>query len=91
MNGQVILIFLCGIANFAMHEATMRSGHPAIEQMRRSMGKVLSGWGGYALEFLLLLTAMMFGAMDSAFAAPVYGGYTALTALAAWMLLSGRM
>ena len=91
MSGQVILIFLCGVANFAMHEATMQSGHPVIEQMQRSLGGALGGWGGYALEFAFLLGAMIFGAMDSAFAAPVYGGYTALNALAAWMLLSGRM
>ncbi len=91
MNISIILIFLCGVANFAMHKATMESRHPMVEQMRHSMGKGFGGWAGYALEFAVLLAAMGFAGAGSTIALFVYGVYTLFNAAAAWMLLSGRM
>ncbi len=91
MTAAIFIIFLCGIANFAMQKATMESRHPLVQHMRASMGKSVGNWGGYALEFAVLLGALFFANMGSLLAVGVYGGYTGFNAVAAYMLLSGRL
>ena len=56
-----ILIFLCGIINFALHKATMESGHPMAAQMHALFQGFMRGWGSYMLEYLILLSALGFG------------------------------
>ena len=69
----------------------MESGHPMVEQMRKGMGQSFGGWGGYLLEFAVLLGAMIFANMGSMIALPVYSLYTVFNGVAAWMLFSGKL
>lgn len=87
----IILIFLMGIANFAVHRATMESRHPMMAQMRESLGRLARGPGSYALEFVILLSALGFAAMDSMIALPAYAVYTAMNGVAVWAILSGKI
>lgn len=87
----MLLIFVCGVINFACHKATIESGHPVMEQTRRGLQKFAGGYGSYILEFIILLSAMGFSSMGSAIAMPTYLIYTAMNGLAAWLILSGRM
>lgn len=86
-----VIIFLCGIANFALHKATMESDHPMALQMRAAFSRFMGGYGSYLLEFLILLSALTFAAMGWAIALPAYAVYTAMNALAGWAILTGRI
>lgn len=83
----VFLLFFLGIANFAMHKAVIESGHPAIQSTRAAFEKVTGGWGGYILEYTILLAAMSFANVGYMAALGAYIGYTALNGVAAWILL----
>lgn len=85
----IIFMFALGIANFAMHKAVMESGHPAIQSTRVAFEKATGGWGGYVLEYTILLAAMSFVHIGYMAALGAYIGYTALNAVAAWILLKG--
>lgn len=86
-----LILFLCGIANFALHKATMEADHPIAQQMRAAFSRFMRGWGSYLLEFLILLSALSFAAMGWSIALPAYLGYTAMNALAGWAILTGRI
>ncbi len=86
----ILICFLCGIANFAMHKAVSESGHPVLKQLP-SFLLDKGGRGGFVLEFAILLGSMLFAGAGSDWAAGTYLGYTALNALSAWLILSGRM
>jgi hypothetical protein len=86
----IFFVFLLGIGNFALHRAVLGSGHPALEKM----GWLTRGFGGQAslvLEFVLLLAALLLAAAGHPGWAWVYFSYSALNALAAWLILSRRM
>jgi hypothetical protein len=54
----LLLIFLLGIANFAMHGAVLGSGHPMLGRSPWFV-HLLGGRVTLATEFLLLLAAML--------------------------------
>ncbi len=86
----IALIFLLGIANFALHKAVMESGHPLLGQMPwfvQTMGGKLT----FMTEFLVLLAAMMLAANGWAGLFWAYLIYTGLNALAAWLIFSDRI
>ncbi|WP_430386892.1 hypothetical protein [Blastomonas fulva] len=85
------IIFLCGIANFALHKATMESDHPMALQMRAAFGRFMGGYGSYMLEFLILLSALSFAALGYTIALPSYLVYTGMNALAGWAILTGKI
>ena len=85
----VIVIFLLGIGNFALHRAVLESRHPVLDQMP-SFIHALGGRLTLAAEFLVLLIAMLLAANGWAELMWGYLAYTALNALAAWLMLSGR-
>jgi hypothetical protein len=86
-----LLIFLCGIANFALHKATMESDHPMALQMRAAFSRFLGGYGSYMLEFLILLSALSFAALGWTIALPAYLVYSGMNALAGWAILTGKI
>lgn len=90
MSFAVIFIFMLGIANFALHRAVFDSGHPIIEQMPRFV-HMLGGKIALAAEFLVLLTAMLLAANGWPGLAWGYAAYSALNALAGWLILTGRV
>ncbi|ANY19040.1 hypothetical protein A6F68_00505 [Tsuneonella dongtanensis] len=83
-------IFILGIANFAMHRAVMNSGHPMLGRSPWYVHR-LGGRITLITEFLLLFAAMLLVAEGWAWAAWLYFGYSALNALAAWLILTRRV
>jgi hypothetical protein len=86
----IFFVFVLGIGNFALNRAVLGSGHPALAQM----AWLAEGFGrraSLALEFALLLAALLLAAGGHPGWAWVYLGYSALNALAAWLILSRRM
>jgi hypothetical protein len=73
----IVVLFLLGIANFAMHKAVLESGHLLLRQMAWYV-HMLGGRFGLWVEFLMLLGAMLMV-------------YSVLNALAAWLILSRRI
>ena len=84
------IIFFLGIANFALHKAVLESGHPLLGRTPWFV-HMLGGKLTLATEFLVLLAAMMLAANGWPGLAWAYLGYSALNALAAWLILSGRV
>ncbi len=87
----IILCFVLGIGNFAMHRAVVESGHPFVEDAKLYFGKHFGKFSSYIIEFIILTAAMLLSGVGYWVAAMAYLIYTGLNALAAWMLLSGRM
>ena len=83
----LVLVFLLGIANFTLHKAVRASDHPLVLQI----DAVASERATLAFEFVVLLLAMAMAAYGFVAAAVVYGIYTAVNAVMAWALLSGRI
>lgn len=86
----VILIFLLGIGNFALHKAVLESRHPLLGQMPWMVEKFGSRLT-LATEFLVLLAALLLVANGWTGLAWAYLAYTALNALAAWLILTDRI
>ena len=86
----IMLIFLLGIGNFALHKAVMESGHPMLAQV----SWFASGKGrriAFVTEFLVLLTVMLLAGNGWPGLAWGYLIYTGLNAISGWLILSGRM
>lgn len=86
----VIIVFLCGIANFAAHRAVLESGHPLVAQMHRA-GPWLRAPVTLGVEFLALLVALLLVAGGSAAWAWAYALYTLGSGWTAWAIRSGRL
>jgi ABC-type Co2+ transport system permease subunit len=86
----IIFVFLLGIGNFTLHRAVLSSGHPALAQMAWLV-EGLDGRASFLLEFALLFAALLLAAGGHPGWAGAYFIYSALNALAAWLILSRRM
>lgn len=86
----IVLTFLLGIGNFAMHEAVLKSRHPLLGQVPW-FTHLLGGKAGFATEFLLLLAAMLLVAEGYSAWGWAYFGYSALNGVAAWLILTRRV
>jgi len=86
----ILFVFFLGIGNFTLHKAMLESRHPLLAQLA-GLVKLLGGRGSLALEFVVLLAALLLVAGGHSAWAWVYLGYSAMTAIAAWLLLSGRV
>lgn len=86
----ILIIFLLGVGNFALHRAIMESGHPLLGQMPwfyHALSRRLS----LVVEFLMLLGGLLLAAQDVAWGALGYLAYSLLNAASAWLILSGRV
>lgn len=86
----IILIFLLGIGNFALHKAVLESGHPLLGQMPWFV-HMLGGRVTMVTEFLVLLAALLLAANGWPELVWAYAIYSGLNALAAWLILSNRI
>ncbi len=86
----LVAIFLLGVANFAMHGAVMHRGHPLMGQNRWYLHR-LGGRVTLATEFLLLFAALLLASEGSHWLVWVYLAYSALNAVAAWLILTRRV
>jgi len=86
----IFLLFLLGVANFAMHKAVLESGHPLLGQMPWYF-HLLSGRFSLAVEFIVLLGAMAMVATGSPGWAWGYAVYSVLNGISAWLIISRRV
>ena len=86
----LVLIFLLGVGNFAMHSAVLGSGHPMLGRSPWFV-HLLGGRITLVTEFLMLLAAMLLSSEGWTWALWAYLGYSALNALAAWLIISRRI
>lgn len=86
----LIFIFLLGIGNFAAHKAVLESRHPLLNRVPMFF-QLLGGRFSLLVEFAMLLGAMLMVAQGSIGWVLFYGIYTAVNALSAWLILSGRI
>jgi hypothetical protein len=87
----MLACFFLGIGNFAMHKAVVESGHSFVEDTKYYFGRHFGRNGSYFLEFGILTGAMLIAYDGRLWVMLAYLAYTALNAVAAWMLLSGRV
>ena len=85
----IVLTFLLGIGNFAMHKAVLESRHPMLAQM--PWFEFYGGRFSLALEFLLLVGALLLTSSGHPGWGWAYLGYSALNGLAGWLILSRRV
>ncbi len=90
MSLAILVTFLLGIGNFALHKAVMQSGHPLLGRMPWFY-HALGGNFSMAVEFLMLLAALLFVAQDNFGAAVAYIVYSMLNSFSAWLILTGRL
>jgi len=86
----IFLLFVLGIANFAMHKAVLESRHPLLGRVPWFF-HLLGGRFSLLVEFLMLLAAMLMVAAGSAGWAWIYAAYSAANVLGAWLILTGRV
>jgi len=85
----LLVTFLLGIVNFAVHQAVLESGHPLLGRM--PFVRMLGGRGSQLAEFAVLLGAMLLVGTGNLGWAWAYFGYTAVNGLAAWLILTRRV
>ena len=86
----ILIIFLLGIGNFALHQAIMESGHPLLDQMPW-LYHALSRRLSLVVEFLMLVGGLLLAAEGIVWGAFSYLAYSLLNAISAWLILSGRV
>jgi hypothetical protein len=86
----LIVLFILGVGNFAMHRAIVDSGHPML--MRAPwFANQMGGYVSLLIEYLMLLACMVMTAQGSAGWVWGYGLYTMANGVAAWLVLSRRI
>lgn len=90
MAMAILLTFLFGVANFALHKAVLESHHPLLRQMPW-MSNARGGRFGMGLEFLLLLGALLLVGEGRIGWAWSYAIYSVINALSAWLILTRRV
>lgn len=86
----LVITFLLGIGNFALHHAVMASGHPLLGRMPW-FAHALGGRFTLVVEFLLLFAALMFAAEGNTTGPIAYVIYSVLNSFSAWLILTDRV
>lgn len=85
----IVLTFVLGVGNFAMHKAVLESRHPILALM--PWFELYGGRFSLGLEFLLLVGALLLAASGHLGWGWAYLAYSALNGLSAWLILSHRV
>ncbi len=86
----LVLTFLLGIGNFALHKAVLESRHRILEQMPALL-RSLGGRASLLAEFVLLLGAMLLVGNGYTGWGLAYLLYSVVNGLSAWLILSRRL
>ena len=86
----IILVFLLGMGNFAVHKAVLESDHPMLGQVP-FFYHLLGGRFSLYVEFAMLLGSMLMVSQGSWGWAVFYACYSGVNAVSAWLILSGRI
>lgn len=84
------IIFCLGIVNFTAHKAVLESGHQILASAPW-LFKPLGGRLSLAVEFVMLLGAMVMVGSGSAGWGWIYALYSALNGFSAWLIFSRRI
>lgn len=86
----LVLVFACGVVNFAMGKAMLESRHPLLESLphalRRNGGRI-----SLFFEFMVLFAAMLLAASGWIGAAMLYAAYTLVNAAFGWLVHAGKL
>lgn len=86
----ILITFLLGIGNFALHHAVMDSGHPLLGKMPWFY-HALGGRFTMVVEFMLLFAALMFAADDVVSGPIAYVIYSVLNSFSAYLILTNKV
>lgn len=86
----ILICFLLGIGNFALHKAVLESGHPLLGQMPGFV-HMLGGRMSLLTEFMVLLAAMLLIWSGWPAVLGAYFLFSLLNGVAAWMILTNRI
>lgn len=86
----ILIIFLLGVGNFALHQAIMDSDHPLLDQLPWFYHALSSRFSLF-VEFLMLLGGLLLASEGVAWGALAYLAYSLLNAISAWLILSGKV
>lgn len=86
----LILVFLFGMGNFAVHKAVLESDHPMLGRALFFF-HLFGGRFSLYIEFLMLLGTMLMVSQSSWGWVMFYASYSAVNAVSAWLILSGRI
>jgi hypothetical protein len=87
----LVVLFLLGIGNFAMHKAVLESRHVLLGRAPWFVHMLGGGKFGLGVEFLVLLGSMLMVSQGSLGWAWGYAVYSLANAAAAWLILSNRV
>lgn len=90
MGLATIVIFVAGVINFALNRAVFDSRHPLFARLPRA-SQVLGRRAALVTEFAVLFFALLLSVNGWPGFAWAYLAYTAFNALAAWLILRGRL
>lgn len=94
MNWIVISVAILGVFNFALHAAVQRAALEKGRSLGDQMPDFLPALGGkltFIAEFAVLLAALLLAANGWPEMAWAYLAYSALNAMAAWLILRRRV
>jgi hypothetical protein len=86
----LIFTFLLGIGNFAVHKAVLESHHPLLGRVPWFF-HLLGGRFSLAVEFVMLLGALLMVHQGATIWALFYACYSAVNMVSAWLILTRRL
>ena len=90
MGAATAIIFLLGIANFAINGAVFARGHPLFVRLPQT-SQALGRRAALLSEFAVLFFALLLSVEGWPGYAWAYAVYTIVNGAAAWLILSGRI
>jgi hypothetical protein len=90
MSFATAVIFLLGIANFAIYGAVFARGHPLFARLPAT-SQTLARRAAMLSEFAVLFFALLLSVKGWPGFAWAYAVYSAVNAGAAWLILNGRL
>jgi len=90
MGWSTFVIFMAGVANFALNRAVFDSGHPLLARLPRS-SRMLGSRAALVTEFVVLFFALLLSVRGWPGFVWAYLAYSAFNGLAAWLILSRRV
>lgn len=87
----LVVLFLLGIGNFAMHKAVLESRHLLVGRAPWFVHMLGGKRFGLMVEFLVLLGSMLMVSQGSTGWAWGYAVYSLANGAAAWLILSDRI
>lgn len=84
------VVFVLGVANFALHRAVLASNHPMLDSLPR-LYRANGGRVSLAFEFGVLLVAMLLAGGGWTGAVWAYAIYSLVNFVTGWLVLTGRI